>query len=209
MAHTFELPLGPSAITGGVARCSLCSPATPLARTWLRKPELFQRREGCRREDLVSDAGDDGSTALAVVPNLVPGRVVQECRSPRVPICQRRPLEYVGQTCDMNKAGIEPADCRIRAPLQWLSRTRDTRVSKNGMQSAFLFELSTLVGYRGRSGGEGAPMTMIEAEPESPARTAPHRFAHRELRANQSQEAYIWTSDSSGWGSWVPLWPNT
>jgi hypothetical protein len=56
-----------------------------------RSADSFQRREGCRREDLIADACDDGSVALAVVAGLVPGRVILECRPPCLAICKRLP----------------------------------------------------------------------------------------------------------------------
>jgi hypothetical protein len=59
--------------------------------------DLFRRREGRWREDLVADACDDGSIALAVVADIVPSRIILECRPPRLAICQRLPREYVGQ----------------------------------------------------------------------------------------------------------------
>src|SRR4029077_1452439 len=52
---------------------------------------LFQRREGCWREDLIADARDDGSIALTIIADLVPGRVVLERRPLRLAICQRLP----------------------------------------------------------------------------------------------------------------------
>ena len=58
--------------------------------------DLFQRREGRWREDLVADACDDGSIALAVVADLVPSRIILECRPPRLAICKRLPREHVG-----------------------------------------------------------------------------------------------------------------
>src|SRR6478672_12352627 len=59
--------------------------------------DLSKRREGRWREDLVADACDGGSIALAVVAHLVPSRIVLECRPPRLAICKRLPREYVGQ----------------------------------------------------------------------------------------------------------------
>ena len=41
--------------------------------------DLFQRRERRWREDLVADACDDGSIALAVVADLVPSRISLKC----------------------------------------------------------------------------------------------------------------------------------
>ncbi len=61
------------------------------------KADLFQRREGRWREDLVADVRDDGSIALAVVADLVPGGIILECRPPRLAICKRFPWEYVSQ----------------------------------------------------------------------------------------------------------------
>src|SRR6478752_2119497 len=47
-------------------------------------------------EDLVADACDDGSIALAVVADLVPSRIILKCRPPRLAICKRLPWEHVG-----------------------------------------------------------------------------------------------------------------
>src|SRR5690242_20966291 len=49
--------------------------------------DLFQRREGRWREDLVADARHDGSVALAVVADFVPSRIILECRPPHLAIC--------------------------------------------------------------------------------------------------------------------------
>jgi hypothetical protein len=59
--------------------------------------DLFERREGRWREDLVADARDDGSIAFAVLAHFVPSRIVLECGPSRFPICKRVPREYVGQ----------------------------------------------------------------------------------------------------------------
>ena len=59
--------------------------------------DLFQRREGRWREDLVADARHDGSVALAVVADFVPSWIILECRPPRLAICKRFLWEYVGQ----------------------------------------------------------------------------------------------------------------
>ena len=61
------------------------------------RADLFQRREGRWREDLIVDACDDGSIALAFVADLVPSRIILECRPSRLAICKRLPLEYVGE----------------------------------------------------------------------------------------------------------------
>src|SRR5450631_2101342 len=58
---------------------------------------LFQRREGSWRQDLVANACDDGSIAFPLVAHLVPSRVGQERRPPRLEIGQRLPLEHVSQ----------------------------------------------------------------------------------------------------------------
>ena len=61
-----------------------------------RSGDLFQLRERRWRDDLVADACDDGSIALAVVADLVPSRIILKCRPPRLAICKRLPREYVG-----------------------------------------------------------------------------------------------------------------
>src|SRR6202040_777096 len=61
------------------------------------RADLFQLRERRWREDLVADACDDGPIALAVVADLVPSRIILECRPLRLAICKRLPREYVGQ----------------------------------------------------------------------------------------------------------------
>src|SRR5882757_2744892 len=58
---------------------------------------LFLRREGSWRQDLIADACNDRSVAFALVAHLVPGRVVQERRPPRLEIGQRLPLQDVSQ----------------------------------------------------------------------------------------------------------------
>src|SRR6266446_6596385 len=58
---------------------------------------LFQRREGSWRQDLITDACNNRSIAFALVAHLVPSRVVQERRPPRLEIGQRLPLEDVSQ----------------------------------------------------------------------------------------------------------------
>src|SRR5882757_11259332 len=58
---------------------------------------LFQRREGGWRQDLIADACNNRSIAFALVAHLVPSRVVQERRPPRLEISQRLPLEDVSQ----------------------------------------------------------------------------------------------------------------
>jgi hypothetical protein len=50
--------------------------------------DSFQYREGRWHEDLVADARDDGSIALAVVADLVPSRIILERCPPRLAICQ-------------------------------------------------------------------------------------------------------------------------
>src|SRR6267143_2744867 len=59
--------------------------------------DLFQRREGSWRQDLIADACNNRSIAFALVAHLVPSRVVQERRPPRLEISQRLPLEDVSQ----------------------------------------------------------------------------------------------------------------
>src|SRR5882672_2712130 len=58
---------------------------------------LFQRREGGWRQDLIADACNDRPLAFALVAHLVPSRVVQERRPPRLEIGQRLPLEDVNE----------------------------------------------------------------------------------------------------------------
>src|SRR6266853_1673310 len=58
---------------------------------------LFQRGEGRGRQDLIADACNNRSIAFALVAHLVPSRVVQERRPPRLEIGQRLPPEDVSQ----------------------------------------------------------------------------------------------------------------
>src|SRR6266478_3369743 len=59
--------------------------------------DLFQRREGSWRQDLIADACNNRSIAFALTAHLVPSWVVQERRPPRLKIGQRSPLEDVSQ----------------------------------------------------------------------------------------------------------------
>src|ERR1700704_6557674 len=75
---------------------------------------LFQRREGSWRQDLITDACNNRSIAFALVAHLVPSRVVQERRPPRLEIGQRLPLEDVSQLV----AGF--SDKVVQKPIAWI-----------------------------------------------------------------------------------------